>query len=55
MIDLGRNAVVTDIRVNVVGEIDRGRASGQLPDCAPWGEDINHIGEEVDFDAIEKL
>ena len=47
--------MVADIGVNVVGEIDRGRAAGQLSDCAPRGEDVHHIGEEVDFDAIEKL
>ena len=49
-VDLGADATVPKLGVNLVGEINGGRARGKLYDVSLWGVDKNLIVEQVLFD-----
>ncbi len=54
-IDAAGDAVIADIGVYAVGEVDHRGALGQLHDVAFWGEHVDIVGEQVVFDVFDKL
>ena len=55
MIDMCSHASVSDIRVHRIGEIDYGRPARQRENLALRREDVNLVGEKVDFHVFEEL
>ena len=54
-VDVGRDAVVADVGVDRVGEVDRRRAARQGEDLRLRREDVDRVGVEVDLDVLEEL
>ena len=54
-IHAGVDAVITDVGVNRIGEIDHGSALRQLLDLAIRGENVNLVREQVAFEIFEEL
>ena len=55
LIDSRRRAMMSDIGVDVVGEVDHRRATRQGHDLAPGRKHVDLIGKEVDLDVFEEL
>ena len=53
-VDLRPDAVVADLGVDAVGEVDRSRVGGQVDHVAAGREDVDLVLEEVDLDRVEK-
>ena len=47
--------MVADIRVDAVGEVDRGGAGGKVDDIPFWREDEDLVGEHVDLQVVDKV
>ncbi|EXI74009.1 MAG: hypothetical protein AW07_02147 [Candidatus Accumulibacter sp. SK-11] len=54
-IDVGGDAVVADIRVHGVRQVDRRRTARQGDDLALRREDVNLVRKQVDLDMFEKV
>ena len=54
-VDLGADAAVADVGVDRVGEVERGRAGGEVLHLALRGEDEDLVLEEVDLQRLEEL
>ena len=54
-VDAGGEGVVADVRVNFVGEVDRGRPLWQRNDLSARREDVDAVREEVDLDVFKKF
>ena len=54
-VDLGGHAVITDIGVNRVGEIDWRGTAWQGQDLRLRREHIHRVGEQINLDVFEKL
>ena len=54
-VDLGADAAVADVGVDGVGEVERGRAGGEVLHFALRGEDEDLVLEEVDLQRLEEL
>ena len=54
-VDLGPDAAVADVGVDGVGEVERGRAAGEVLHFALRGEDEDLVLEEVDLERLEEL
>src|SRR6185503_7568785 len=55
VVDLRPDRPVTDIGVDPVGEVERGRAGRQVLDVALWGEHEDLVLEDVELDALDEL
>jgi hypothetical protein len=54
-VDARADAAVADLRVDLVGEVQRGRAGGQRLDLALGREDEDLLVEEVDLQRLHEL
>ena len=54
-VGLGRQAVVADVGVDVVGEVDRRGAVRQLHDVALGREDVDRVAEQLALDLVEEV
>ena len=54
-VDLGADAAVPDVGVDRVGEVERGRAGGEVLDLALRREDEDLVLEQVDLERLEEL
>ena len=54
-VHLGADAAVADVGVDRVGEVERGRAGGEVLDLALRREDEHLVLEEVDLERLEEL
>ena len=54
-VDLGADAAVADVGVDRVGEVERGRAGGEVLDLALRREDEDLVLEQVDLQRLEEL
>ena len=55
VVDPRGRAMVADVGVHRVGEIDGGRAARQRHDLALGSEDVDFLGKQVALDVLEKL
>ena len=55
VVDARRDAVVADVGVHAVREVDRGRAARQRHDLALRREHVDLVGEEVALDVLEEF
>ena len=53
-VDLGADAVVTDLGVDAIGEVDRRRVRGQVEHIALGREHVDLVLEQVDLDGVEE-
>ena len=54
-VDAGCHALVAQVGVHAVGEVDDGGAPRQAPDLALGREDVDGVGVEVDLDVIDEF
>ena len=54
-VDLGADALVPDVGVDAIGEVERRRAAGQLFDLALRREDVDLVLEDVGLERVDKL
>jgi hypothetical protein len=54
-IDLGGDAVIADVRMHGIREVDRGRVARQTADLAARREHVDLVGEQVELDALHEL
>ena len=54
-VDLGADAAVADVGVDGVGEVERGRAGGEVLHLALRREDEDLVLEQVDLERLEEL
>ena len=54
-VDAGSHALVAQVGVHAVGEVDDGGAPRQAPDLALGREDVDGVGVEVDLDVIDEF
>ena len=55
VVDLGADGAVPDIGMDPVGEVERGRAGGQVLDVALGGEDEDLVLEDVELQPLHEL
>ena len=55
VVDIGRDAVVADLAVDVVGEVEHCGAFGQCDHLALRREDIDFVGKKVELEVVDKL
>ena len=55
VVDLDRSGMVTDIRMDIVGKIQRGCGPGQSDDFGLRGENIYGVLEKIDFDMFDEF
>ena len=55
VVHLGANALATDLRVYVEGEIQRGATGGQVAHFALWGEDHDLVAEQVQLEVVHEV
>jgi len=54
-VHLRADALVPDLAVDRVREVDRRGSPGQLLDVAPRREDVHLLGEQLDLDGVQEL
>ena len=54
-VDAGGHALVAQVGVHAVGEVDDGGAPRQAPDLALGREDVDGVGVEIDLDVIDEF
>ena len=54
-VDAGCHALVAQVGVHAVGEVDDGGTPRQAPDLALGREDVDGVGVEVDLDVIDEF
>jgi len=54
-VHLRADALVPDLAVDRVREVDRRGSTGQLLDVAPRREDVHLLGKQLDLDGVQEL